>query len=126
MKTLLEYLSDLAKDPVAQQVFKKDPEAAIADSGLGDDDKAILRTRNNAAIQAAVGQQALQTMIYPTPPPFIYASQPPFIYAQPPFIYAQHHAQQSAPFIYAQQPSSYAQSAPFIYAQQSSSYAQSA
>src|SRR5688572_31288228 len=115
MKTLLDYLSDLAKDPVAQQVFKKDPEAAIADSGLSDDDKAILRTRNNAAIQAAVGQQAVQAMIYATPPPFIYASQPPFIYAQ-------HHAQQSAPFIYAQQPSSYAQSAPFIYAQQSAPF----
>ena len=115
MKTLLQYLADLAKDPVAQEAFKKDPEAAIASSGLSEQDQQVLRSRNNAMIQAAVGKQAVDAMIYATPAPMVYAT-PPMIYAMVPMIYGQ------APMIYAQPPMIYAQP-PMIYAQPSMIYA---
>ena len=111
MKTLLQYLADLAKDPVAQEAFKKDPESAIASSGLSEQDQQVLRSRNNALIQAAVGKQAVDAMIYATPAPMVYAT-PPMVYAAPPMIYA------LVPMIYGHAPM-----APMIYAQPSMIYA---
>lgn len=121
MKTLLQYLADLARDPVAQQAFEKDPEGAIASAELSEQDKQILRTRNSALIQATVGKQAADALIYAAPAQLIYAA--PLIYAhliyapliygqppaaQPPLIYAQPHLIYAAPLIYAQAPLIYA------------------
>ena len=78
MTTLLQYLAALATDPAAQQAFAHDPESALASSGLSEQDRAILRTRNNGLIQATVGAQAVASMIYSTAPApaVIYASGP--------------------------------------------------
>ena len=80
MTTLLQYLAALATDPAAQQAFAHDPEAALASSGLTEQDRAILRTRNNGLIQATVGAQAVASMIYSTAP----APGPAVIYASGP------------------------------------------
>lgn len=120
MKTLLQYLADLAKDPVAQEAFKKDPETAIANSDLSDADKQILHTRNNAVIQATVGRQAVEAMIYATPAPMIYAA--PMIYGHPqmiyaPMIYGMPQMIYAAPMIYGHPPMIYGHNPAMIYGQ---------
>ena len=44
MKTLLQYLADLARDPVAQQAFEKDPDTKV---------KALVKSGNRVAMDFA-------------------------------------------------------------------------
>ncbi|WP_437727594.1 MULTISPECIES: hypothetical protein [unclassified Sorangium] len=54
---LMFFIADLARDPNLQAAFSEDPERAMAQAGLSDEQKALLRTRDPKRIADAVAQE---------------------------------------------------------------------
>ena len=57
---LLRYLLDLAQDPIRAQRFRSDPDAAMAGTNLSPEQKAILRSRDDARIRAALVDRPIE------------------------------------------------------------------
>lgn len=55
MSKLLDYLNLLDKDAVAREAFAKDPEAAMVQYGLSDEEQKALLSGNKAAIAKLAG-----------------------------------------------------------------------
>jgi hypothetical protein len=57
-KKAANFIAKLSRDPKKAEHFKKDPEGAMAGEDLSDEDKAVLKTKDNDRIRKHLGDNA--------------------------------------------------------------------
>jgi hypothetical protein len=58
--SLLQFLTDVSQNETTLEAFTQDPERAMAQAGLSDDEKAAVRSGDREAIAALVEPEATQ------------------------------------------------------------------